>query len=494
MLLANLLTDVAPTETPTPAITLSPLPLVSPRLPHSTSAPAAIPTLAHPLPTSNTLIHSVRSLSEDAHGPTNGRESPGAKSSGSGPSLRRDEKGRTHSSASLSISSSGTGYLSPLRTTPASSTTTSPRRPTSPLPALSTSVTPSALGRRSSGGSGPLSLGGPPTSMRPRLGSSFRRPSFSTLNSATTSLRHVGEGALDDSDSEGSSEEKMHLRDDPGDYHTEMPDPNDDEPDAYTKEDPTTVGVRASSSSSYRPTISPYLYPRSTSVQPSPLSQVAGKQTWTEDEKEEEDSPSPASTDSESSFNDGDIQPQHFFSRHAGSSKSKSRRSSLKSGKTKARSRSSTVASLSVSVAASSASSRGRLIKQESQSSIKTVTASATPTSLHGPDKDQDYINGLAREETLRDPNNSGVYAGPGTFAGSRGSLRSSSFYSQNRALSEDPFLERAATEDRMTRTSRTQAIERETMKRSEARFREAGWAAMRDTLEVYADEVNLGS
>ena len=51
--------------------------------------------------------------------------------------------------------------------------------------------------------------------------------------------------------------------------------------------------------------MSPYLYSRGSSAQPSPLSQVAGQHTWTEDEKDEEDSPSPASTDSDSSHNGG---------------------------------------------------------------------------------------------------------------------------------------------------------------------------------------------
>ena len=109
---------------------------------------------------------------------------------------------------------------------------------------------------------------------RPRGPSSFRRPSVSTPslaptdNTTSASLRHVGEGTLDDSDSSGSDSDISSLL----------------------------------STSALSPTAQ--AFPRtSLSAAPSPLSRVAaaGQQTWTEDEREiDEDSPSPASTETES--------------------------------------------------------------------------------------------------------------------------------------------------------------------------------------------------
>ena len=109
---------------------------------------------------------------------------------------------------------------------------------------------------------------------RPRGPSSFRRPSLSTPslapadNSTSASLRHVGEGTLDDSDSSGSDSDISSLL----------------------------------STSALSPTAQ--AFPRtSLSAAPSPLSRVAaaGQQNWTEDEREvDDDSPSPASTETES--------------------------------------------------------------------------------------------------------------------------------------------------------------------------------------------------
>ena len=97
--------------------------------------------------------------------------------------------------------------------TPTSSTASSPRKSSTGLPSVPAAI----FARRESGA-------GLPPPLRPRLPSSFRRPSFSTqslhsthsespsdsLRSHLSSLRHVGEGALDDSDSDesGSDDEE----------------------------------------------------------------------------------------------------------------------------------------------------------------------------------------------------------------------------------------------------------------------------------------------
>ena len=109
---------------------------------------------------------------------------------------------------------------------------------------------------------------------RSRALTSYRRPSVSTPslasgdNCTSSSLRHVGEGTLDDSDSSGSDSDISSLL----------------------------------SASALSPTAQ--AFPRTAlSAAPSPLSRVAaaGQQTWTEDEREvDEDSPSPASTETES--------------------------------------------------------------------------------------------------------------------------------------------------------------------------------------------------
>ena len=111
---------------------------------------------------------------------------------------------------------------------------------------------------------------------RSRGSTAFRRPSVSTSpltpsdNATSASLRHVGEGTLDDSDSSSS----------------------DSDIDISSLLSPSAVSPTTQT------------FPRaSLSAAPSPLSRVAaaGQQTWTEDERDiDEDSPSPASTETES--------------------------------------------------------------------------------------------------------------------------------------------------------------------------------------------------
>lgn len=301
--------------------------VVSPPLPHSASAPAAIPTV-NTLQTSSP--HPLRSVSIDA-------EWHRTEQVNSPEPLSRDDSDRL-----------GTTQQSPRKITPTSSNASSPQRTPSVLPpAMATSRRDSNTG---------LSL-----LIRPRLGSAFRRPSFATSSihstksespsdstKSHTSLRYIGEGALDDSDSSGSDiEEKT----DAGESSKNHSDEERQVPRAPR---------------------SPYLYPRNGTSTKSPLSHVVGQQAWSEDEREEDGySPSPASSESESSDSSSSRGP------------SKTRRRISGRG-SKSRSRSSTVASLMVS--------SHRLERRSSQSSIRTVTL----------DKSEIPTGQLYKEDTIR--------------------------------------------------------------------------------------------
>jgi WD repeat-containing protein 24 len=167
-----------------------------------------------------------------------------------------------------------------------------------------------------------------------RRHSFHRRPSFSIASASASdrsggSLRHVGEGALDDSDSSGSSGE------------------NEKKGDASSDEE----------SNSIQPLISPQVWPTgNVPAHPSPLSNVAGQQLVDDEgQREDESSPSPRSTDTESSSY-GFPPPRPKSLRR-------------NSGRMKSRSRSSTVASLAAGVI------NRHLTKKDSHSSIGTVVA-----------------------------------------------------------------------------------------------------------------------
>ncbi|CDO68173.1 hypothetical protein BN946_scf184938.g25 [Trametes cinnabarina] len=431
LLLNSLLTDL--TVPPTPP--LSPLPLSHPPLPHSSSSPAAIPTV-----TTVSSPPPKRSMTADPSmysGPKN--HSPGSRSRYS------DEK----------YPPSNSGHRSPRKVTPTSSTASSPRKASTGLP----SVPAALLARRESATAGQAS-------MRPRLPSSFRRPSFSTQSivsghsesqsdSLRASLRHVGEGALDDSDSSesGSDEE-------------------DTAGAGNLRGDSDQEGESSIPSASSRAPSATYLH-RTTAAHPSPLSRVAGKQTWTEDEKDDEDSPSPGSTseseDDEMYYEEEDDESggeRRLASMPA--SASTSRRPSLVRGKrrsttrSKTRSRSSTVAALAVSPSPRTPYPASRRVPREnSRSSVRTVTAESTPSgTLSRAD------GGLGRDETVRDL--SGHQAGPAIGSQMHPRPRSEAF-----------------SLDAEQHGNRTKVAIRD----AEAKMRELAWETMRERFEQYADE-----
>ncbi|KAF8813412.1 hypothetical protein BYT27DRAFT_7158298 [Phlegmacium glaucopus] len=168
----------------------------------------------------------------------------------------------------------------------------------------------------------------------------YRRASINSGDRSVSSLRHVGEGVLDSSSSSSGS--------DGGEEGSE------------------TAGAKSSDPEiSLRPLDSPLSTALRMMPAPSPLSRVAGRHVWTEDELDGEgndddaSSPSPQSTDTDSN---GSSPPR------------RTRRPSMTSrrgtGRIKSRSRSSTVASLPAPPQP--------LIHRGSRSSIRTVTVGET--------------------------------------------------------------------------------------------------------------------
>ncbi|OJT12907.1 hypothetical protein TRAPUB_10538 [Trametes pubescens] len=473
LLLESLLTDLVTPPTPP----LSPLPITKAPLPHSTSAPAAIPTInsaasGTPLPQrSITVDPSLYTKQKDT--------SPGSRSKYS------DER----------YNRSTSGHRSPHKGTLTSSTASSPRKPSTGLPNVPASI----FARRESGA-------GLPPPMRPRLPSSFRRPSFSTQSilsghsespsaeSIRNSLRHVGEGALDDSDSSESSSD--HNGTEGGDE----PQANSD----HEVEIATPTSATSASSSSRAPSASAAFLHRNTTANPSPLSRVAGKQTWTEDEKEDEDTPSPASTPESSGGEEdeygydasGDEHALAFMS--ASTSAFPSRRTSMvrmprrPSARSTTRSRSSTVASLAVATTASASttipapppspqmpSRRRSVARQESTSTIRTVTVEVGPAGRAD--------GGLWRDETVRDL--SGGRAASIRHARARSEARSDLLLDPERmGTGEVGAGMQTPRSSGRTSSDQTKAAVRE----AEERMRQLGWETVRERFEQYADQGDI--
>ncbi|KAJ6596993.1 hypothetical protein DFH09DRAFT_1403743, partial [Mycena vulgaris] len=346
LLLASSVATFVPELPPTPPQSPPPVPTA---FPTSTSAPAAI--------ASNYSFPPVPNFNANDFTP-NANTSPRLTSS----------KVSSHEHRSSSTSTSR-------KLTPTSSNASSPRLTVGSLPPVTPRLSSRTayMGRRQSGDSGVGGSRRPPHHRKPSMSTSL--PSSSSASPNNT--RHIGEGALDDSDSSSSgSGGSTGL-----DVGDEM-----------------TIDGGAQSSDDDSAVISPSLVTTRmmTASHPSPLSKIAGLQHWPEDEEvatenideEEASSPSPMSTDTDkSSEEDADIRvktPRHQKSKSVSSANRKRSATRLKS-----RSRSSTLASL-----AAPAFSR-TLVRQSSHSSIVTVTAGETSF--------QDAPNGIKAEETLRD-------------------------------------------------------------------------------------------
>lgn len=395
--LRSLLDDIVP-ELPY-------VPLADPRVgpdlpPECASAPAAIP----PLATSPLSALPQRSMSTD-------RSSARGTDERSPSSLSREHMG------SISI----LDRQSPRPETPVSSTTSSPRKSSTSLPHLQTAL---YSRRGSSVGQG--------QAIRPRLSSSYRRPSSSFLSSpsmrsihsdspgdssrGTPSLKHVGEGALDDSDSSESEEDSalvIESRSDSGDEGV---------PPTHSAYTPLRPGI---------------------AVHPSPL---AHQQVWTEDEADNDDdeSPSPGS----SSDSDG---------RGPGRRPKLKRSRTKSSARSRTRSRSSTVASLAVNAP------NPRLVRKTSSTSVRTVVA----THVTGQDDSEMPSHSFSKPE--RPVHNR---------------TRSTTFADEVKI-----GLSRVLAEDSASDGSRHAECSAN-VRKAEMRFREVGWSALREVVEDLADQV----
>ncbi|CAL1708081.1 unnamed protein product [Somion occarium] len=483
LLLHSLLIDL--NLPPSPTLSLSPLPLVPPQLPHSNSAPAAVPTTGHRIASTSVSVLPPRSISLDdqAHG----------RRSSASPSSSR------HSPEKPSAPSSVTGYLTPQRVTPASSVHSSPHHASSALPSVPGARRPSNSGLSALT---PISSG---PQKRPKMFPSYgRRPSFlhsaqsaspsdMSVKSGPLSLKHVGEGALSDSDEEDEDEEEK------GSGRGSDAESEDEHPELQESFHSDRGSIHTEISTSFRPSISPYLYPRTSGAtshthihpNPSPLSRVAGQQTWTEDEddRDGEDSPSPASSsNSDYENSDGEGSDAAFKV-----SKGKISRRSSKSSRHRTRSRSSTVASLAASQPTLKPTSAltvqtPKLTKQDSQSSIRTVTAVNSPYT-----DDMKDPSSLYRDDTVRDLASSFSFGRPG-------SVQPTSYLQHKRVRStiSAEFTLGGARSSRGTSVERVSnaipkkraaSVTKEQVEEVEERVRDVGWEALRESLDVFADE-----
>ncbi|EPQ54919.1 WD40 repeat-like protein [Gloeophyllum trabeum ATCC 11539] len=412
LLVAALLTDLVPDSQPPPTPPRTPTSVATPPLPHSVSAPASVPILKTRTGKSGSQVSSRRASSSDPAAQQRGTSSP------------------SPSRASSSTLHHRTDAPPPQRRntpTPASSTSPSPRRVNVALPPLAP--------RRESG-----------TSLfKPRALSLYRRPSVSRSvpespgEGARSSLRHVGEGALDDSDSDSDGEE----------------------------EEEEQARARA-----YR---APALGAKVAPATPSPLSRDS--QEWSEGEEDrdgdgddEEESPSPASTDTEGG-EDADADADAV-----GDSSSERARARRSRSRSEPRSRSSTIASLAARAARPPLSQRG------SCSSMRTVVAEAGARNAP-----------LRRDDTVRDLRGARAGTGAGAGASSRATSRKASpahTRQTSLALSGELISDtghRRASKSRSPVRGRKRREEEEVRER-ERKLREVGWSALRDSLEVFAD------
>ena len=318
--------------------------------------------------------------------------------------------------ASLKTSASPS-RLSPRTSEPPSTSTSRRMTPTSsnsPSPLFATTTLPSITSRQSSI---QREADSTRTGSR-RRSSTHRRPSLT--GSPSASLRHVGEGALDESDSSSSSS---------GDGGGEGKGSGEEE---------SSVGQHMTS-----PTLN---LSRITPAHPSPLS----KERWIEDEagedREDEASPSPRSTDSESGSSNSPL-PRPKSSR-------------WNSNRMRTRSHSSTTKSLAA------ASMPRSLVKQDSHSSIRTVTAG-----------DLSFQEDILVKSPVRS-----------TFRVRHGRKKSQAI-SELMFSPEDQTDDQSAIPDRTPHfTDRSQDI----VRANEKRYREIGWDVLRNILELFADEVPL--
>lgn len=234
-------------------------------------------------------------------------------------------------------------------------------------------------------------------------------------NTSSGSLRHVGEGALDDSDSESGG--SAHSSED-GSNGAGAATEKEKEKETSMARDKSRS--RSSSSNVVSPTTLTFsrVFSAGAAPSPSPLSRVAGPGTWTDsdepsderlerddgeaDEDEDSDSPSPASTDTDSDDSPRDASAVRLVSAErervaSGASASASAVRSKSRSQTRSRKNSVTLrpknkrsATLAVTVPKNDPKS---LAKQGSMNSMRTVTAE--DTSMQQPEHAHDGLEAV---------------------------------------------------------------------------------------------------
>ena len=329
-------------------------------------------------------------------------------------------------------------------------------------------------------------------------GTSYRSPG----------LRHIGDGALSDSDSSGNEED--HEDGLGGEDEPETPDPANDE------------GLEADIFRRAR--VSPYLFPRAPGSYRSPLSKIVKQQDWRSGEEHDHVSSSPATSDSDLEIS---ISPKKrvvsasaagvsFYSTHATRTSADRKRSNTVNG------RGSTVASLAVNVLASPtvgpisgagggvgglAIPKKTILKQESRSSIRTVIAvseNATPT-RDVPDPYASYSQGgagLKLSETSRKASSGEIKNGSNGRPFIFGHQKQLSEAAMSELVLDDRDEARSQSQSQrggpgsvrhaQRQSENVMAKRREDIEEAERRFRDSGWDMVKESLEIYAEEVRV--
>ena len=326
-------------------------------------------------------------------------------------------------------------------------------------------------------------------------GTSYRSPG----------LKYAGDGALSDSDSSGNEEDR---EDGPG--GEEEPEST---PDPANDEGPEGDIFRY-------PLISPRPFPRNHASHRSPLSKIV-RQRRSDEEDEDRVSPSPASSDSGHGSLSGP-RKRVLSASSAGVSfySTNATRPPVDRKRSNTTDRNSMVASLAASsigsptvgpVPGSGGGTGGLIIpkktilKQESHSSIRTVIAAsenATPT-RDVPDPYASYSQGgpgMMLCETPRKVSN-----GESRSSTTRRSFQFGHKKQVSEATMSELFLDDRDDSRSQSRSQRGGlgkhnprqdenmiAKRREDIEEAERRFRDSGWDAVKESLEIYAEEVCL--
>ncbi|KJA20557.1 hypothetical protein HYPSUDRAFT_216934 [Hypholoma sublateritium FD-334 SS-4] len=418
----------------------------------------------------------------------NGYTFPSSTSMGTSPDkgsfVTRSSAGQRSASVSVSRMTSygaSASASSHSRLTPTSSTTSSPRNLPVPLPLL-TPMHGSFLGRRDSVDA--TAPGSAISSLMLRR-ASLPVPPLQSSSPSERSMRHVGEGVLEDSDSD-DSEFGGDGEDEEGDETAGV--------NSSDEEGPAVVPVLSPGVSVPRP------FPT-----PSPLSRLAGRQSSTSDDTEKEDGRSRESDADDSddddynsyarlrAFHDGDgssPSPQSSDTGFPGgenAARTRRPRSSSNalntvhprrwtSAHNKRRSRSSTIASLAVPRA---------LTHHDSHSSIRTVTAAGgETTSMRSVGGKEDRENKAETGSITRHQASAVASVRPKSSTMSELVLNAAAAKALSAASKATELAGQVSPE-------RAQMTERriESIRIEDRRFKETTLAALKDALEEFADE-----